>query len=526
MEQIPFSASGRAEAMNEKDFLRSLAQKINIPFIDLETAEIDPLAVKCVSEKLARGHGVMPVSLTGNTLTVAMSDATDFQAIDDIKITSGKQVVTMLASPQAMRVVLDRFYTNSEQAEQALQALEQDTNEPETTFDTSAADIENAPIVRAVNSILLDAVNMKASDIHIEPFEKEIRVRLRVDGDLKLLLTLPKSSLSGLVTRIKIMADLNIAETKRPQDGRVRLNLDGVQINMRISFIPTVYGEKIVIRLLNKDAGVMDRSEIGLSPFNMAQVDKMMKISEGIILLTGPTGSGKTTTLYSFLKDFNTINRNIITLEDPVEFSMFGINQVQVNAQIGMTFASGLRSILRQDPDIIMLGEIRDEETAQIAIRAAVTGHIVLSTLHTNDTVSSITRLIDMGVPKYMVNSAVAGIVAQRLLKKVCTRCAEEYTANEQERELLGVRNPVRLRRGRGCPYCNQTGYRGRTAIHEVFVLDREIRSMINESRSMDEIKSRACQKGMRTLAESAIELALAGVTTVEQAVKATYSID
>ncbi len=455
-----------------------------------------------------------------------MSDATDFQAIDDIKITSGKQVRPVLASPKAMAIMLDRFYTNSEQAEQALQDLEQPEEEVEPAFAVSSADIDNAPIVRIVKSILLDAVNMKASDIHIEPFEHEIRVRVRVDGDLKTLLTLPKNVHGGIVTRIKIMADLNIAETKRPQDGRVRINLDGIQINMRISFIPAVYGEKTVIRLLNKDAGVMDKSEIGLSEFNMKQVEKMLKISEGIILLTGPTGSGKTTTLYALLKDFNTINRNIITLEDPVEFSMAGINQVQVNSQIGMTFASGLRSILRQDPDVIMLGEIRDEETAQIAIRAAVTGHIVLSTLHTNDTASSITRLTDMGVPKYMVTSAVAGIVAQRLLKKICTKCMEEYPATEPEKELLGVEGDVMLRRGRGCTYCNNSGYKGRTSIHEVFVLDKEIRDMVNDNYTIDQIKNKACEKGMKTLAQSARDLVLQGVTTVEQAVKATFNLD
>lgn len=526
MDKQGFKEQFSGSSYNEKEFLQSLAQKINIPFIDLETAEIDPLAVKCVSEKIARGHRVMPVELKGNKLAVAMSDATDFQAIEDIKIMSGKQVVPMLASPQAMSILLDKFYTNSEQAEQALQTLEQNEDEPETVFDASTADIENSPIVRIVNSILLDAANMKASDIHIEPFEQEIRVRVRIDGDLKTLLTLPKNTLSGIITRVKIMADLNIAETKRPQDGRVRVNLDGKQLNMRISLIPAVYGEKIVIRLLNKDAGIIDKSEVGFSPFNLSQVEKMLRISEGIILLTGPTGSGKTTTLYAILKEFNTINRNIITLEDPVEYSMFGINQVQVNSQIGMTFASGLRSILRQDPDVIMLGEIRDEETAQIAIRAAVTGHIVLSTLHTNDTVSSITRLTDMGIPKYMVTSAVAGIIAQRLLKKVCAHCAEEYEASEQEKEILGVTGDIRLKRGRGCPYCNQTGYKGRTAIHEVFVIDRDIRRMVNENQSVDAIKAEACRKGMTTLADSARELALNGVTTVDQAVKATFNLD
>lgn len=518
------SASG---TLGEKELLRSIAQKINIPFVDLENVEINPNAVKCVSEKIARSHHVMPIDVNGNELRIAMSDPLDFQTVDDIKITSGMHVVTALASFQAINVVLDQYYTSSEHTEQALLDFSQGNEEkPANEFDTSSADIDSAPIVRIVNSILSDAVNMKASDIHIEPFEQEIRVRVRIDGDLKELLQLPRATLSGIVTRIKIMADLNIAETKRPQDGRVKLQIDNNLVNMRISLIPAVYGEKIVIRLLNREAGVMDISQIGLSPFNLAQLKRLMKISEGIILLTGPTGSGKTTTLYSLLKEFNTIDKNIITLEDPVEYQMFGINQVQVNTQIGMTFASGLRSILRQDPDVIMLGEIRDEETAQIAIRSAVTGHIVLSTLHTNDTVSSISRLIDMGIPKYMVTSAVSGVVAQRLLKKICPRCAEAYPASEEEKAFLGVSGEVSIKRGRGCPYCNHTGYRGRTAIHEVFIMDQNMKSLVNANRTMDEIKDMARQNGMKTLAESARELVLEGITTAEQMAKATYSLD
>ena len=311
--------------------------------------------------------------------------------------------------------------------------------------------------------------------------------------------------------------------------GRVKLKLENRWLlNMRISLLPTVFGEKTVIRLLNSSAGILDKSELGLSPFNMAQVERLLKISEGIILLTGPTGSGKSTTLYSMLKDFNTTDRNIITLEDPVEYQMFGVNQVQVNTQVGMTFASGLRSILRQDPDIIMLGEIRDEETAEIAIRSAITGHIVLSTLHTNDTVSSVSRLVDMGIQRYMVTSAVAGIVAQRLLKRICPRCAESYTASEMERKELGITTaaPLLLRRGKGCPFCGNTGYKGRTAIHEVFVLDQEMKSMINTNRTNEEIKERACQKGMKTLADSARELVLKGTTTVEEMLKATYALE
>lgn len=510
---------------NEKDFLHALSGSTRIPFVDLDAIEIDPLVVRYVSEKIARERGVIPIKLEDGELTVAMCDPTDFQTIDDIKISSGKRVTPVLASQGAMNNVIERFYTQTKKAEKAIQDFGQ-TAKDEPVVTTTSAEVEGAPIVRIVNSILTDASNMKASDIHIEPFEKEVRVRVRVDGELRPLLTLPINTLSGIVTRIKIMANLNIAETKRPQDGRVQMMLNNKKINMRISFIPAVYGEKVVIRLLNTDNNVMDKSEIGLSPFNMQQVERMMKISEGIILLTGPTGSGKTTTLYALLKDFNTLNRNIITLEDPVEFSMHGVNQVQVNSEIGMTFASGLRSILRQDPDIIMLGEIRDEETAQIAIRAAVTGHIVLSTLHTNDTASSITRLTDMNIPTYMVTSAVAGIVAQRLLKRICPRCGEDVPATEAEKEFLGITGDFMLKRGKGCPYCNQTGFKGRTTIHEVMVLDKPLRKMINEGAPMDEVKQAACDAGMNTLADSAKELVLNGITTMEQALKATYNLD
>ena len=515
---------------DNKVFLEKIAENTNITFYDLETETIEPEAAKLISESVARKHNVIPVHIVGDSLYVAMDDPLNFEAIDDVKLLSKKNVIPVLATSQAIQNAIDRNYTGTEQAEQALQDFAHDTKKEkvDTQVNTSLSDIENAPIVRIVNSIMTDALNFNASDIHIEPFEKEVRVRIRIDGDLKELMTLPQTTLSGIATRIKIMADLNIAETKRPQDGRIKMKINDKDINMRISFLPTVFGEKIVIRLLNKSSGIIDKSQIGFTPYNLAQVEKLMKISEGIILLTGPTGSGKSTTLYSLLKDFNTIDKNIITLEDPVEYQMFGINQVQVNSEIGMTFASGLRSILRQDPDIIMLGEIRDEETAQIAIRSAITGHIVLSTLHTNDTVSSLSRLADMGIPKYMVTSAIAGVVAQRLLKRVCPKCAEKYHASKQELELLGMSDAddVILTRGKGCPYCGNTGYKGRIAIHEVLVLDRQIKNMVNSGKSNDEIKDEACVEGMKTLEESARELVLNGTTTIEEMLRATYNLD
>ncbi len=516
----------KLDTANEVLLLKKLARNIGMDYVELEEMEISSDAIQVVGENIARKHLIVPISIIDDTLRVAMADPLDFQAIDDIKLTSGKRVVPVLASKQAIKAVLDKVYAHSEQAEQAIQEFNSDhvQNTTEMTSEVMR-DIDNAPIVRIVNSIFIKAVNAGASDIHIEPFEKDVRVRMRTDGDLKELMVLPQNMLSGVVTRIKILADLNIAETKRPQDGRVKINVQERSINMRISTIPALYGEKIVIRLMNRDSGVLDKSEIGLSSYNLGQIDKLLKISEGIVLLTGPTGSGKTTTLYALLKEYNTVDRNIVTLEDPVEFQMHGVNQVQVNAEIGMTFASGLRSILRQDPDVIMLGEIRDEETAQNAIRAAITGHIVLSTLHTNDTVSSLSRLSDMGIPKYMVTSAVVGVVAQRLLKRICKRCSEDYVIEAQVQAQLGL-SQSQLKRGRGCSFCNHTGYKGRIAIHEILVMTEEIKRLVNSNTPLAEIKDCACRNGMKTLNESAMQLVENGVTTLEEMLKATYKLE
>ncbi len=505
----------------ELSFLQAIASSLDMEYVDLDDVEFETAALKLVNEKLARLHKIIPVSANENGVVIAISDPSDLSVLDDVKIITGRRVIPVLATPTAVQEKIDLYYRSTEDTEQAIEDFQasDDTTEEEEGV---SADVDSAPIVRIVNSILTEAVKAKASDIHIEPFEAFIRVRVRIDGDLKEIMQLPRNTLSGIVTRIKIMSDLNIAETKRPQDGRVRLRSGDQVVDMRISLLPTVFGEKCVIRLLNNNTGILDRSQLGLSPYNAEKIDQLMHISEGIVLVTGPTGSGKTTTLYSLLKDLNVINKNIITLEDPVEVQMFGINQVQVNAKIGMTFASGLRSILRQDPDIIMLGEIRDEETAEIAIRSAVTGHIVLSTLHTNDTASSVTRLIDMGIQKYMVTSAVAGIVAQRLVKKICPRCAKPVPATEYECMALGVESAT-LMRGEGCPFCNGTGFKGRYAIHEVLVLTPEIKSMINHGCTADELKQKACENGMQTLADSARALVLQGITSVSEMERATF---
>lgn len=512
--------------MTEEELSHAIARELKIPYIDLSTYDVDVEACKLINEKIARKDSLLPISIEDNKLLVAMSDPLDILAIDDVRITTGMSICVAISSKLGIERAISHFYNSAEETEKAVYEFNQQSDVDEMRDAVESADIENAPVVRVVKSIILDAFKSKTSDIHIEPFERVVRVRYRVDGELKEVMTLPKSIHSGIITRIKIIGEMDISERKIPQDGRIGTVLDNREIDMRISIIPTVYGEKVVIRLLDKNSVVATKDSLGFTNHNLELLEKLIKVPEGMILLTGPTGSGKTTTLYAVLKELNSISRNIITLEDPVEYRLDGVNQVQVNNKVGMTFAGGLRSILRQDPDVVMLGEIRDEETAKIAIRAAITGHVVLSTLHTNDTASTISRLIDMNIEKYMVSSAVVGIIAQRLIKKICPKCKERYVPSLQEMVALKLEKPQYLYRGKGCHYCNSTGYSGRTAIHEILVLDRGIRVMINNERSIDEIKTEAQKGGMTTLSESARELVLQGITTTEQMQKITYNID
>lgn len=512
--------------LTEEQILGVLEYQLGIPYVDLNKYYIDPKAPKIISESLAKKHNLIPIGMNRGKLMVAMSDPLDMIATDDIRITTGLELDLVISSKNDIKKAINIYYDSTELAEKAVEEFKSQSNIQEVEDDVEDEDIVNAPMVRLVNTIISQAVRSKASDIHIEPFEKNVRIRYRVDGELKEVMSPAKSTHSALVTRIKIMGKMDISERRIPQDGRVETIIENHAIDMRISVLPTVYGEKIVIRLLDRNAIIVGKEELGFTAHNLDLFDKIIKAPEGIILLTGPTGSGKTTTLYTILKELNQINKNIITVEDPVEYRLHGVNQVQVNAKAGLTFASGLRSILRQDPDIVMVGEIRDAETAQIATRAAITGHLVLSTLHTNDTASSISRLIDMGIETYMVSSSVMGIIAQRLVKKICTKCKESYEATKEELHFLGTDEPVTLHKGKGCNACSGTGYSGRTAIHEVLVMDREIRNLINEKKSIDEIKDRARTKGLKTLNESCRDLVLSGTTTTEQLIKITYSVD
>ena len=512
--------------LTEEQILGVLEYQLGIPYVDLNKYYVDPKAPKIISESLAKKHNLIPIGISRGKLMVAMSDPLDMIAADDIRITTGLEIDVAISSKNDIKKAINQYYDSTELAEKAVEEFKSQANFQEIVDEVEDEDIVNAPMVRLVNTVISQAVRSRASDIHIEPFEKNVRIRYRVDGELKEVMSPAKSTHSALVTRIKIMGKMDISEKRIPQDGRVETIIENHAIDMRISVLPTVYGEKIVIRLLDRNAIIVGKEELGFTEHNLNLFDKIIKAPEGIILLTGPTGSGKTTTLYTILKELNQINKNIITVEDPVEYRLHGVNQVQVNTKAGLTFASGLRSILRQDPDVVMVGEIRDAETAQIATRAAITGHLVLSTLHTNDTASSISRLVDMGIETYMVSSSVMGIIAQRLVKKICTKCKESYEATKEELHFLGTDEPVTLHKGRGCNACSGTGYSGRTAIHEVLVMDREIRNLINEKKSIDEIKDIARTKGLKTLNESCRDLVLSGTTTMEQLIKITYSVD
>ncbi|MBE0451390.1 MAG: Flp pilus assembly complex ATPase component TadA [Clostridia bacterium] len=514
--------------LTEEQLYRVLEEQYDIPYLDLNTTYIDPKVPKLISESVAKKHHVIPVRLDKNVLTVAMSDPLDMIAKDDIRIITGMEVAPVISPSLDIDKAINRYYDSSERAERAVEEFSSQTGYEEEVLDEEDADVTNAPMVRLVNTIIAQAVRAKASDIHIEPFEKHVRIRYRVDGELMEVMTPTKNTHSAIVTRIKIMGKLNISEKRIPQDGRVETIIEGSAIDMRISILPTVYGEKVVIRLLDRSALAVRKEDLGFTDHNLELINKILKVPEGIFLVTGPTGSGKTTTLYAFLKELNRVNKNIITVEDPVEYRLEGINQVQVNNKAGLTFANGLRSILRQDPDIIMVGEIRDVETAEIAVRAAITGHVVLSTIHTNDTVSTISRLSDMGIENFLISSSTVGILAQRLVKKVCIKCKTEIDLTETERVVLKLEphDEAHVFKGTGCNSCNHTGYSGRTAIHEVLLIDNDIKRMISGNRPIEDIKAKAREKGLRTLSETARELVLRGVTTVDEMVRMTYSVD
>lgn len=511
--------------VDERKLNLAIANQMGIPLVDLKTQTLDLSVAKQIPESIARRHTVFPIAVKDNDITIAVHDPRDILAIDDVTLATGKRVSAVLSDEADILNLINRFYDHSEEATQAVEEYSADLDQEVKEF-AESEDISASPVVRLVNTVIIQASKMKASDIHMEPFENDVRIRYRVDGELREIMRVNKAMHNSMVIRIKIIGGMDISEKRKPQDGRVETTVDGRPLDLRISILPTVFGEKVVLRLLERSATLMTKEELGFSKTNIDRFNQIIAAPEGIILLTGPTGSGKTTTLYAVLSELNSIDKNIITVEDPVEYRIDGINQVQVNNRAGLSFASGLRSILRQDPDIVMVGEIRDTETAQISFRAAITGHVVLSTLHTNDTVSSLTRLVDMGVPAYLVSTAVVGIVAQRLVKRLCNYCKRERETTESEMALLGIKKPAKIFEHVGCNECGQTGYRGRMAIHEVLVMNRHIRDLIAQNNSVDIVKDAAIKDGMRTLHQSCAEMVLEGRTSIDQLVRVTQAED
>ena len=517
--------------LTELDILRAISSQYDLPIIDLQQVDIDQEATKVVTEQYCEENLIIPVAFDGDDdnkkLVVAIYDPLNILVTDDLRFRTGKDIVTLLAPKQQILAAIKMNY-GREVAKQAADDLasDLDIDDMKKLGDEITDEVNNAPVVKLVNSIIEFAIRANSSDIHIEPMEDRVRVRIRIDGVLQEIMSNPVAARDAIITRIKILSGMNIAEKRIPQDGRVQTTINGKPVDMRVSILPTVHGEKTVIRILAKNDANLNRKYLGISEHNNEMIDKIVKVPQGVCLISGPTGSGKTTTLYTLLSEKNTPETNIVTVEDPVEIQIPGINQVQVNAKAGMTFASGLRSILRQDPDIILVGEIRDGETAEIAMRAAITGHLVFSTIHTNDAVSSINRLIDMGIEPFMVSTALIGVVAQRLVRRICTNCREEYTPGPDEVELLKLKPGQKLYRGAGCSECGEKGYKGRIAIHEVVIMTKAMRALLERRASEDEMRQLAVSEGTLMLADSAAQLVLEGITTVQEMSKVTYSID
>lgn len=516
--------------ITEEQLTQSLSKRLRVPYVSLKTYPINNEVVNILDEKIARKYSAVPIGKNGNMLTVGMVDPLNLYAIEEMRLATRLEINTVICTKDDIENIIERCYSGR-QAFMAAKQLQKEFNTKEIINVGAAADsngvIENAPVVKMVNSIVEQGVKLGASDIHIEAGRESTRVRMRIDGELQEQMKINKAAHDAVVTRLKIMSNMNIAEKRAPQDGRFELMEKGQKVDVRVSVLPTTYGEKVVIRILNtQDSSVASVDELGLTRHNRELFDKIVKSPNGIILVTGPTGSGKSTTLYAVLSGRNKPTDNIITLEDPVEKKLDGINQVQINNKAGLTFASGLRSILRQDPDVIMLGEIRDAETASIAIRSAITGHLVFSTLHTNDAASTIVRLVDMGIEPYMVSSALVGVIAQRLARKVCPYCKKPHETTDEEMKILKLEEPITVYRGEGCQACNFTGYKGRTALHEIIVVNGDIKHMINRGAQAEEIREYARTHDTVLLQDNMKQLVLEGITTPEEFVKITYSID
>jgi type IV pilus assembly protein PilB len=527
----------RSGALSEEDLSRFLSRQYGVPAVNLTEFEIDVDVIALIPRDVARKHRVIPMSRAGNALIVATSDPSNVVALDDLKFLTNYNIEVVVASEAGIADALTKYYEPKEELQtfnmdEVMGELDEDVEfAAEDEGDDNTLDLErasaDAPVVKLCNVILLNAVKKGASDIHIEPYEKSYRVRYRVDGVLQEEMTPPLKLKAALTSRIKIMAHLDIAERRLPQDGRIKLKLGrGKEMDFRVSVLPTLFGEKIVMRLLDKGNLQLDMTKLGLEPEQLAEFKRSIEAPYGMVLVTGPTGSGKTTTLYSALQELNQISDNISTAEDPVEFNLAGINQVQVRDDIGLTFAAALRSFLRQDPDTIMIGEIRDFETAEIAVKAALTGHMVLSTLHTNDAASTITRMLNMGVEPFLVTASVNLVEAQRLLRKICAACKEPVATPKDELRTLGAKDDeietATCARGAGCGVCNGTGYKGRIAMYEVMTMSDPLKELVLQGASAAELKAEAIRRGMRTLRMSGIRKICQGTSSVDEVARIT----
>ncbi len=505
----------------------ALSEHLKIERVDLSKLYVSPDIVDLIPSSVIVSKSILPLEIEDGTLLVAMADPLDINVIDDLQRSTGKMIRPMVATEEEIADAFQRTRNITQSAKELISRYEDDEDGQEREEIEYLGD---APGVKLANLILEQAITQKASDIHLEPHEDGMRVRYRIDGLLRDIMEIPRHLRGDVNSRIKIMGGLDITERRKPQDGRIQMTLAGQEVDMRISSLPTVYGEKIVARLLHKSSHLLQLEDFGFSSQNLQKIEQMLRLNQGLILVTGPTGSGKSTTLYAFLNRLNSPEKNIVTVEDPVEYLLDGINQVQVHARVGLTFATGLRTVLRQDPDVIMVGEIRDEETGEIAVRSALTGHLVLSTLHTNSAVATISRLVNMGLESYILSSTLIGIVAQRLVRTICADCKVPVKLEDpvmiKYLTSLGRQIPETVYKGEGCRLCNQSGYKGRSAIGEVLVFNKEMRRAVEANLGEAELLEIALRAGMTTLQEAAIEKLLAGETTSDEIIRTVYSVD
>jgi len=507
------------EIISEEDIANALAKQKNLPVVNLEEYEVNAHAAGLISERIARRHMGLPIGYEDGKLVLAMANPLDIHAIDDLRVMTGYEIKPVVCTRSDINNAINKFLVRSSSVEEAVEAVVEVKEEPkERELKTIAHD---APVVNLANQIIADAVNQDASDIHIEPQEKDFHVRFRVDGVLHDIMSVPKKVQAGLVSRFKIMSDINIAEHRIPQDGRFSVKVGSKQIDLRVAMLPTVYGENVTLRILDKSQALLNLEDLGFLPDTLEKFKKAYSQAYGALLVTGPTGSGKSTTLYATLNILNSPEKKIITVEDPVEYRLPGIIQTQVNPIAGLTFATGLRSIVRCDPDIIMVGEIRDLETAKIAVESALTGHLVLSTLHTNDAPSALTRLIEMGLEPFLVSSSIDCVLAQRLARRLCKHCKEEYQLSDKSLAELGFKDKkMTFYRAKGCKKCLNTGYKGRAGIYEVMPVTDTIAGLCVEKRSAEDIRKVAIEEGMQTLKDDGLEKVKKGITSLEEVMR------